>query len=351
MAQLALGLLLALNSHTKTWDVQTPNSAAYMCASWHLPLSLGHWKQNFTSLAQSCSCIFSFADSLPLVVSLSRIRKVPLGFPNDSSCLSASFRPSLPKYHLEKTSNMVRQMLHRIMRQCHRAQPWRIICIIHGSSSVSKHFCHTVSLLLWWEADVTHCIADVGYLMQEHSALSLSSADAEDACLGSYNKGQALIDRKTWLRGRNRQEEHKNMLLLKSIAFTGVAINYMCDLHSDVSVSNIFLAAQLQNHSRSRYNHFTVAKTSRVPGPFSSLPTAIFISTLFYVSQSAKYKLKYRLQQYLLSCQGIFYAVSSTDRHSTPLSMWVWPHCAASCVQCRHLTCWKLLVDTMCPLQ
>lgn len=38
--------------------------------------------------------------SLPLVVSLSRMRKVPLGFPKDNSCRSASFRPSFPKYHL-----------------------------------------------------------------------------------------------------------------------------------------------------------------------------------------------------------------------------------------------------------
>ena len=39
---------------------------------------------------------------VPLVVSLSRMRKVPLGFPLDRSCLSASFRPSLPKYQLER---------------------------------------------------------------------------------------------------------------------------------------------------------------------------------------------------------------------------------------------------------
>lgn len=54
--------------------------------------------------------------SLPLVVSLSRIRKVPLGFPNDNSCLSASFRPSLPKYHLRERSEIVRKMLYRITR-------------------------------------------------------------------------------------------------------------------------------------------------------------------------------------------------------------------------------------------
>lgn len=36
------------------------------------------------------------------MVSLSRIKKVPRGFPKDSSCLSASFRPSFPKYHLNK---------------------------------------------------------------------------------------------------------------------------------------------------------------------------------------------------------------------------------------------------------
>lgn len=41
---------------------------------------------------------------LPLVVSLSRIRKVPLGFPKDKSCRSASFRPSFPKYHLSVRS-------------------------------------------------------------------------------------------------------------------------------------------------------------------------------------------------------------------------------------------------------
>ena len=37
---------------------------------------------------------------IPLVVSLSRMRKVPLALPLESSCLSASFRPSLPKYQL-----------------------------------------------------------------------------------------------------------------------------------------------------------------------------------------------------------------------------------------------------------
>lgn len=62
------------------------------------------------------SHIFSFVvrkalASIPLVVSLSRIRKVPLGFPNDNSCLSASFRPSLPKYHLKEISEIVRKML------------------------------------------------------------------------------------------------------------------------------------------------------------------------------------------------------------------------------------------------
>lgn len=36
----------------------------------------------------------------PLVVSLSRMRKVPLWLPWPSSCLSASFLPILPKYHL-----------------------------------------------------------------------------------------------------------------------------------------------------------------------------------------------------------------------------------------------------------
>lgn len=38
---------------------------------------------------------------LPLVVSLSRMRKVPLALPLESSCLSASFRPNLPKYQLQ----------------------------------------------------------------------------------------------------------------------------------------------------------------------------------------------------------------------------------------------------------
>lgn len=38
---------------------------------------------------------------VPLVVSLSRMRKVPLALPLESSCLSASFRPSLPKYQLQ----------------------------------------------------------------------------------------------------------------------------------------------------------------------------------------------------------------------------------------------------------
>ena len=41
-------------------------------------------------------------EEVPLVVSLSRMRKVPLGFPLDRSCLSASFRPSLPKYQLAR---------------------------------------------------------------------------------------------------------------------------------------------------------------------------------------------------------------------------------------------------------
>lgn len=36
----------------------------------------------------------------PFVVSLSRIRKVPLWLPWPSSCLSASFLPIFPKYHL-----------------------------------------------------------------------------------------------------------------------------------------------------------------------------------------------------------------------------------------------------------
>lgn len=45
------------------------------------------------------SCCFAGAD-LPLVVSLSRTRKVPRWFPGISSSLSASLRPIFPKYHL-----------------------------------------------------------------------------------------------------------------------------------------------------------------------------------------------------------------------------------------------------------
>lgn len=44
---------------------------------------------------------------VPLVVSLSRARNVPLWFPVDSRIRSASLRPILPKYHLpeEKESD------------------------------------------------------------------------------------------------------------------------------------------------------------------------------------------------------------------------------------------------------
>lgn len=46
--------------------------------------------------------IFELSVTIPLVVSLSRMRKVPLALPLESSCLSASFRPNLPKYQLRK---------------------------------------------------------------------------------------------------------------------------------------------------------------------------------------------------------------------------------------------------------
>lgn len=39
---------------------------------------------------------------VPLVVSLSRMRKVPLELPWHSSCRSASLRPIFPKYHLPR---------------------------------------------------------------------------------------------------------------------------------------------------------------------------------------------------------------------------------------------------------
>lgn len=41
------------------------------------------------------------AQSPPLVVSLSRMRKAPRGLPTESSCLSESFLPIFPKYHLQ----------------------------------------------------------------------------------------------------------------------------------------------------------------------------------------------------------------------------------------------------------
>lgn len=46
--------------------------------------------------------IFEPSVTIPLVVSLSRMRKVPLALPLESSCLSASFRPNLPKYQLRE---------------------------------------------------------------------------------------------------------------------------------------------------------------------------------------------------------------------------------------------------------
>lgn len=72
--------------------------------------SISHAQHNFSFIVRI------LLPSLPLVVSLSRIKKVPLGFPNDSSCLSASFRPSLPKYHLREIPEIVRKMLCSITK-------------------------------------------------------------------------------------------------------------------------------------------------------------------------------------------------------------------------------------------
>ena len=52
-----------------------------------------------------CSCLH-LAGPLPLVVSLSRARNVPLWFPGTSRRRSASFRPIFPKYHLSERRAM-----------------------------------------------------------------------------------------------------------------------------------------------------------------------------------------------------------------------------------------------------
>lgn len=50
---------------------------------------------------------------IPFVVSLSRMRKVPLQFPWHRSCRSASLRPILPKYHLPRGQAQRREGTHR----------------------------------------------------------------------------------------------------------------------------------------------------------------------------------------------------------------------------------------------
>lgn len=123
--------------------------------------NISHSQHNFSRI------IFSFIvgiplPSLPLVVSLSRIKKVPLGFPNDSSCLSASFRPSLPKYHLRETPEIVTQvMLGSIAKQCHKAQTWRGFCVEAVVTQIQPGTIFVTRCLFYAGSVTNHVDADV----------------------------------------------------------------------------------------------------------------------------------------------------------------------------------------------
>lgn len=48
-----------------------------------------------------------------------------------------------------------------------------------------------------------------------------------------------------WVEGKGKERGQETVLLPKSSIFTDVAMNYISDLHSDLLVLNIFVAAQL----------------------------------------------------------------------------------------------------------
>lgn len=76
---------------------------------------------------------------VPLVVSLSRMRKVPLALPLESSCLSASFRPNLPKYQLQGKKKKKKHHQTQRCNLCFKRVSYSLLVTCVPLSHSTKH--------------------------------------------------------------------------------------------------------------------------------------------------------------------------------------------------------------------
>lgn len=128
---------------------------------------------------------------VPLVVSLSRIRKVPLALLLESSCLSASFRPNLPKYQLKEGGEMEKKM----WEICFQCFPKYSICTVRATMShltnamswLLKYLCSLVMKLPCVGDPWRLCVRACAQMKKFHSLLGLDGVHRSYVIAGNVS--------------------------------------------------------------------------------------------------------------------------------------------------------------------